>query len=319
MVSRDESLARQSDLTLFLYEEELAQIPRGLLYEKAAEGTRKHGLIETEHGKPTNNIIVQMFNDGLRRLFSRKELLGASPVIEEQLNGSRYTGKPDFRLLDALIDYKFTLDLKPHVALQLILYAMLIEEVHGLKVNRLYAFHYPTDHGLFIYKVPDRAIQPLREFALYVIDNHEAIKAGNVERYEALNRWDKLLEDYEVFEPVATVFPLLTITNKEEAEKAARFYCRLKEVIDYEKYLKGELKRYVEENGPIIDDDGFGVRLKGRSYKEYDDGKKAVADSRFKIAKEIHKKELALCETGSGKNFHIERVKPGTKKPKLIN
>jgi hypothetical protein len=314
MASRNESLPRQSDYTLFLYEEELAKIPRGLLYEKAAEGTRKHGLIETEYGKPTNNLIVQMFHDGLKRLFSSKELESA-PVIEEQLNGEDFTGKPDFRIVDALIDYKFTLDLKPHVALQLVLYAMLIEQVHGVEMNPLYAFHYPTDHGLFIYKVPDRAVRPLVELANYIIGNHEAIKAGNVERYEALSRWDKLNEDYEVFEPVATVFPPLTITNKAEAEKAARFYCRLKEVIDYEKHLKGELKRYLSENGDsfVKDDDGFGVRLqKGSPTIFYDKAKKAAVMA-------SHKKNLADCVTGSKDNYSLNRFKPSAEKAKQIN
>jgi hypothetical protein len=314
MEARNEHLPRQSDIKHFLDEEEFDSIPDETLAEASLKGVEKHDIIHKNYGKPTNNIISLMFAEGLTKIFNPDELK-LMPIFEKQLNGARFTGKPDFRLIRTIIDYKFSIELRPTTALQLVMYKMLIEEVLNIPpIERLFAFHYPKDRGLFIHKVPDRAIEPLLEYADYIIENHQAISDGEIIRYEAISKWETLLQDYEVFEPVAQVLPPLTITNKEEAIAAAVIYYNIKAVTDHEDRLKRELKRYMEESGDTTIGDvfGYGVKLINSTQKLYDKNKKAAA-------KKVYDKALEDCKTGTLSTYSLRRFKPTVKKAKLIN
>jgi hypothetical protein len=310
---RDETRPRVSDIIKFLYEEELNAIPKHILEAAAQRGTEKHAIIESNYGKNTDNIISQLFRDGLFKIFTEDELQ-CDAVFEEQLNGKRFTGKPDFRLRDTLIDYKFANDLRTVTALQLILYSKLVTELHDLFMQKWYVFHFPKDHGLFIYKIADKAILPILKYAESIINNHEAIKSGGLERYDALLEWEKLQQDYEIFELVETVLPPLTITNEEEAENAAVIYYNIKAVIEREAVLKRELKQYMEEQGitKIEDINGYGIRLQGRKNKMYDADRKAAA-------KKIYDKALNECQTGVFETTSLVRFAPRKKKEKQIN
>jgi hypothetical protein len=310
---RDESLPRVSDLKHFLNEEEFNKIPKDILSRKAKEGTRKHGLLEKYYDKETPNPLVNMFKDGMKQLFTQKEL-SQKPIIEKQLNGSRFTGCPDLILGNALVDYKFTVDLRASTALQIVLYAMLHYELTRKEISRLYAFHFPGDWGLFMYKVPDRTIPILVEFAEYIIGHHEAIKAGELERYKALSRWDMILQDYEaennLFELVDTVLAPPTITTLEEAEVAAVVFAKIGGKIAA---LKRELKRYMEDTGEtrLFGIDGSGVRLDNGSYKVYDKEKKAAA-------KRVYDEALKACLLRVEPTKKLVRVSPKKNEPKLI-
>jgi hypothetical protein len=312
MVTRDESLPRVSDLKHFIDEEEFNKIPKDILSVKAEEGTYKHGLLEKYYSKETPNLLVNMFKDGMRQLFTKNEL-SQKPIIEKQLNGSRFTGCPDLILGNALIDYKFTVDLRASTALQLVLYAMLHYELTRKEISRLYAFHFPGDWGLFMYKIPERTIPILVKFAEYIIENHEAIKSGELERYKALNRWELIVQDYEPFELAGTVLAPLTITTREEAEAAAVMFAKTKEVENKANDLKRELKRWMEETGEtrLFGIDGSGVRLQNNTVKLYDAKRKA-------IAKKVYDDALKNCQTGILATKKLVRVAPKKSVPKLI-
>lgn len=309
---RNENLPRQSDIKHFLDEGELEAIPEEILDEASERGIENHDIIEKNYDEPSDNIISNMFKEGVSKIFTSGELQ-EKPVFEEQLNGPRFTGKPDFRLGNALVDYKFSIELRKSTALQLVLYEILEEEVNSVKIDKHFAFHFPKDRGLFIHKVPELALEPLHEYAEYIIDNHEAIKGGELERYHAITKWDKLLQDYTVFEPVAQVLPPLTINSEADAIAAAVIFYNIKAVTDYENKLKRELKRWMSENDKtkIEDAFGFGVQFVKRENKMYDTSKKA-------IAKAIYDNALEECQTGIIENFSLRRVKPRVKKPKLI-
>lgn len=313
MTNRNEALPRVSNLIRFISEDELDAIPKDILEAAAERGTINHQIIEDNYGKQTDNLISNMFREGLMRIFPGDETQD-DPTFEGQLNGSHFTGKPDFRLLGTLVDYKFSNELRPVTALQLILYGMLIEEVRGTgcSINKYYAFHFPKDHGLFIHKVTDRAVPALKEYAEYIIKNHEAIKEGELVKYEALKKWEVLLQDYTLFEPAGTVLTPLTITSEEEAIRAAVLFYHIKEVTDYEKKLKAELKRYMAENfeNKIVDITGHGIQLISRKIKLFDNDKKASA-------KTIYDKALEECQTGTMESLSLKRIKPRNK-TKLI-
>lgn len=319
MIKRDETLPRVSELIRFISEEELDSIPRDRLEAKAAEGTRKHKILEDNYGKETNNLLSLMFKDGLNKILKPDELriseaLLIAPTFEEQINGITFTGKPDFRLGNTLIDYKFTNDLRAVTALQLIFYGVLIQEKHGIEMKRCYAFHYPNDYSLFIHKVPDRTMKPLLDYAYYVFKNHEAITAGELEKYEALARWEELLLDYEMFEPVAACFAPLTITSEEEAINAAVIYCMMLPIEKHGEKLKSELKRYMAQSGDIkiSDINGYGIRLQTKNPKLHDAAKR-------KKAKAAYDEALEECQIGTVQTTSLVRFAPRAKKPKLIN
>jgi hypothetical protein len=295
-----------------LTEEEFNKIPRDILEAKAAEGIRKHKLLEDNYGKPNNNLLSYMFAEGLKQIFTAEELK-TKPIFEEQINGKYFTGRPDYYLLGKLIDYKFTDTLRPETALQLVLYDIL-ETMGGNAVDEHYAFHFPNDYSLFIYKIPGRTIAPLKEFVSFVIDNHEAINAGEFEKYEGLIKWKKLLTDYEVFEPIGAVFPPLTITDKEKADFAAVIYYKIKRIEDYKKYLNSELKRYMEENElkSLGDRETGGVRLQNHTTKIYDAKKQAVA-------KAAYDKALKECKVSEVVTTKIVRFGPKQEPIKQIN
>jgi hypothetical protein len=295
-----------------LTEEEFNKIPRDILEAKAAEGIRKHKILEDNYGKPNNNLLSYMFDEGLKKIFTEDELQG-EPTFEKQLNGLQFTGKPDFYLRRTLIDYKFTDTLRPETALQLILYGILQNEV-SVSIDRFYAFHFPNDYSLFIYQIPGRALAPLKEFASFVIDNHEAIDAGGFEKYEGLIKWKKLLIDYEVFEPVDAVFPPLTITDQEKADFAAVIYYKIKRIEDYKKYLNSELKRYMEEKGEtrLGNSETGGVRLQNHTTKVYDPKEYAIAKAAWDKARED-------CKTAEVVTKKIVRFGPKQEPIKQLN
>jgi hypothetical protein len=311
---RDESLPRQSNIVHFLNEEEFDAIPADVLSAAADEGTAKHDLLEKTYAEhDCKNILARMFSDGLDKIFIDSDFL-ETPEFEEQLNGSRFTGKPDFVLDKTMVDYKFSNELRPSTALQLVMYGMLEHEVKGLSIDRFFAFHFPHDRALFIHKVPDATVPVLVEFANYIIDNHESIKGGALEKYEALNRWAVIQRDYDLFEYVGSVLPPMMITSPEDAIAAASIFVEMQKVTDYEKVLKREILRYMKETGDtkIGNDLGFGVTLAHRKVKVYDPAKKAAAKSIYDAA-------LAGAVTDTLETTYIKRFSPRKKKAKQIN
>jgi hypothetical protein len=315
MVERNELLPRVSNLTSFITEEEFNKIPRDILEVKAAEGIRKHKIIEDNYYNiSTDNVISWLFHKGIMQIFPGDETQD-DPAFEEQINGERFTGRPDFRLWKTIIDYKFTDELRPVTALKIVLYGMLEKEVNGIDIDRFYAFHYPEDFTLFIHKVPDRTIMPLVTLAGYIIENHESIKAGHLEKYEALNMWDKLLQDYDVFEPVGTeLLPPSTIKNNEEAITSILLSRKIDEIIKYQEKLKSNIKQYMIENDlpKISDISGYGIRLQYNNKKLYNTGRKAAA-------KKIYDEALSKCQTGTFETTSLVRFAPRKNKVKLIN
>jgi hypothetical protein len=314
-VKRDKSLPRQSDLFSFIGEDEFEKIPEAILHNKAVEGIEKHDILEKTYGKDErDNLLAGMFKEGLQKIFTPEELTG-KPVFEEQLNGPRFTGKPDFLLCNKLVDYKFTDILRPKTALQLKAYDILEDEVKDVLIHDRYAFHFPHDRALFIYKIPRRTIPELEDFVNFVVDNHEDIKAGKLVKYDALIKWEELQQDYTIFEFVAAIVPPMMITNPEEAITAARAYIEVKEAEKYGKVLKDELKRYLEDidETRIEAGGGYGVRLQSsKATKVYDEVKS-------KAAKEVYNKALEDCLISETKNKGIVKFSPKKKKVKQIN
>jgi hypothetical protein len=312
MTKRDERLPRVSSLIYPLIQEELESIPRDTLEKKAAEGRMKHRIIETSYGKNTDNIISWLFIKGLAKIFDKDSLM-SKPTFEQQLNGKRFTGRPDFLLNKTLSDYKFTDVLKDETGLQLIKYGILEREVNDIEIERYFAFHYPVDYSLFIYEVSQRAIDPLKKFSTFLVDNHDAIREGGFEKYEAINEWGRIKLEYEIFELVDALYAPHLIEKANELEKAVVYY-NFKQSEKFMKKLKSDITRYMIDNNiqRIDDNSGYGIKLKSRTNKKYD--KKRAA-----MAKEKYKKELENCIIDREKTTFIECFKPRAKKPKQIN
>lgn len=312
-VPRDESVPRQSNLFAFLSEEEFDSIPQDTLENKAAEGIEKHALLENTYDKVSQNLLVMMFKEGLTQIFTYDELSDSSPIFEEQLNGKRFTGAPDFLLHNTLIDYKFCLDLRPKTALQLVAYGMLEKEIKGIDINRFFAFHFPDDRSLYIHRVNPRVVPVLIEFTNFVIENHNDIGAGELVKFEALSRWEEIQRDYDIFESVCDIFPPMMIESREDEISAVMTFIKIKEIQDREKILKREIRRYMDEQGitELTGLDGYSVRISNcAAIKIYDKEKKAVADS-------IHKAALEDALQEKIPNTCLKRFKP-KKKEKLI-
>lgn len=313
MTKRDETLPRVSELIEFLSDYD--SIPEYRMEPARERGLKNHKIIEEHYHKKTDNIVANLFKEALKKIFKLKSTYDEFPVFEEQLNGSLYTGRPDFRLYDNLIDYKFTSDPtpKPQWALQLILYETLEKEVNNITINNLYVFHYPKDWSLFVYKVADTKVwNELVYFADFILDNHESIKTGGLEKYDALNMWEDILTDYQIFEYVDSFYAPREIEKANELEKAAVYY-NFKQVEKQLSKLKDDITRYmVENNIPSLDDgEGHGIRLKTRVTKEYDPKLKAVAKKKYDA-------DLEKCQIGQKETTYIECFSPKQEDKKLI-
>jgi hypothetical protein len=317
-IKRDETLPRVSDILKFLYIEELESIPRDILEAAAEEGRRKHKLIEDNWNTDLDHPIVNMFRRGLKKVmgwigdrditividykFTRDKLRAETAlqkllygelvsegyqdfcknkiVIERQINGYTFTGKPDFVILNMLSDAY-------DVA--------------------YFAFHYHQDGGLFVYKIPDRAKEPLLNFALSLVEHHEDITAGKLIKYDKLLEWDKLQREYDVFEIFYCTMPPMTVTSELEAKTAVMMFRDLQKVEKYKKHLASELMRYMESEDKTVlyDPTGGGVRLQTSNRKEHD--KKKL---------NAYKKTII---TGTKEIKSLVRFSPPIKKQKLIN
>jgi hypothetical protein len=306
MPKRDETLPRVSEIIKFLYEGDFDNIPPETLKAAIERGNHGHWLIEHNWNTDLDHPIVNMFRQGLSKIFTDNQRGCYEAVIEHQLNGYTFTGKPDFRMQGVIIDYKFTRDsLRPATALQLLLYSYLVQEQIGICPNDFYAFHYHQDGGLFIYKIPDRAKAPLRKFALSLVKHHEDIKAGKLIKYDKLIEWDRLQLEYDVFEIFYCTMPPMTITSELEAKTAIMMFRDLAKVEAYTDHLKREIMRYMDENDKtkLWDPTGGGVRLQVSNRKQYDAAK-------LKVFKET-------IVTGTKESKSLVRFNPPTKQKQL--
>lgn len=274
MEPRDETKPRTTDTIHFLYEEEFNKIPRDILDEAADNGKKGHKIIELNWDTSLDHPIVNMFRQGLEKV---RHAGGAQecPCIEKQINGLKFTGKPDFFDSNTVIDYKFTRDrLRPETAIQLVLYGELAAEfLCAPRVPEFYfAFHFHQDGGLFVYRIPDRAKEPLRKFGMSLVENHEAIKAGTLIRYEKMLEWERLQLEYDVFEIFYCTMPPMTVTSELEAKTAVLMFRDLQKVEGYTAHLKRELVRYMESAGvtKICDHTGGGVKIQVSNRKKHD-------------------------------------------------
>lgn len=314
---RDETLPRASALSWPLIAEEFLKISREILAVAAERGKKGHRLIQYNWNTILDHIVIQMFQEALRFIFGGEIPTDEQPVIEKQINGSTFTGCPDFFYPGRFIaDYKFTDELKDEVAIQLLSYDELIFERTGVRVKDHYAFWFPTvssvlgDGGLFVYKIPKRTIKPVRAFMLWLKDNHVDIMRGDDVKYEAISRWAKLRDEYDMFEIVFTTQPMLTITTKELADVAVTKFYHLKLIKSYADHLKIELGRYLKEKDMqrFESETGHGVKWKrGKPTKKYDEAKLAPAKATFLKAKAAYDKALKESETETIDNYHLER------------
>jgi len=322
--ARDENLPRVSDLYHFLNEEEFDKIPQDQLDGAAERGNIGHKLIEQNWNTDLDNSIVNMFREGLEKVrqwvrenspgstividykFTRDSLRPETAIqlvdyggliaevgkrvpggvaIEQQLNGSRYTGKPDFVVQDSFEYFEY------------------------------FAFHYHQNGGLFIYRIPDRAKGRISLFAHSLIEHHEAIKEGRQIKYLKMAEWERLQREYDVFEPFCNVMPPMQITTHDKAKQAALLYnTDVKRFEEQREQFKRELVRFMEEEGKdkIYDITGGGVRLRNcRGTAVYDTKKKAQADK-------VYAKALkdALIETKPNKALY--RFSAPKKKQELL-
>lgn len=312
MTKRDETLPRVSELIGFLSDYD--SIPEYRMEPARERGLKNHKVIQEHYHKKTDNIVANLFKDAIKKIFKLKSVYDEFPVFEEQLNGSRYTGRPDCRLYDNLIDYKFTSDSvpKPQWALQLMFYAVLEDSINNVFIRDHYIFHYPKDWSLFVYKISTKAKINLLSIAKYIIDNHEAIKTGGLERYDALNMWEDILTDYEIFEYVDSFFAPMEIEKANELEKAQVYY-NFKQVEKKLSKLKDDITKYMADNNiPSLDDNkGHGIVLRTKTKDLYDEKKKAKALKAYQKAKE-------KCKIGTTTTTYIECFSPKPSDKKLI-
>lgn len=308
---RNEALPRVSSLYHFLNEEMFNAIPRAILDAKAAAGTHNHHIIETRYTGEvdTENMLVNTFTKGYRAIFTEQERENMN--FEGQLNGKRFTGKPDLHvpLAGAVVDNKFTVELNPTNALQLVLYGILLDEVRGGEVTNHYVFHCPTvGDALFIHKVRSEVIETLKKFAEFLIEKHSEIEAGELIRYHAFSMWDKICDDNVMFELVDTVDFPLAITDLDTACAAAAKFAHLSKVEARIKELKRDLTKYMVGSGETYlgDADGYGVSLVNRKTKVYDGVKKAAAKKVFDAGM-----EAAVIDTITTQS--LRRQKPSKK------
>jgi hypothetical protein len=323
-IPRDESLPRVSSLYHFLNEEEFKKIPQDQLAAAAERGNRGHKLIELNWNTNLDNPIVNMFREGLAKVkqwvsenspghtividykFTRDRLRPETAIqlvdyggliaevgeispgriaIEQQLNGSRYTGKPDFVIQDSFEHFEY------------------------------FAFHYHQDGGLFVYRIPKRAKGALSLFAYSLIEHHKAIQEGRQIKYLKMAEWERLQLEYEVFEPFYNTMPPMEITTHDKAKQAALLYnTDVKRFEERREQFKREIVRFMESEGKdkIYDLTGGGVHLRNaRATKIYDPVKKAKADKVYNKALED-----ALIETKPNKALY--RFNAPKKKQKLI-
>jgi hypothetical protein len=306
--ARDESLPRVTDVLKFLYAEEFESIPDDILEEARERGERYHKLIELNWNTKLDHPIVNMFREGLDVIIIDRTM--SQPAIEMQINGLSYTGKPDFCFDDVVIDYKFTRDrLRPVTALQLLLYGGLIYEASCGQhiIKKYYAFHYHQDGGLFVYKIPDRAIEPLGLFAVSLVRHHADIEAGKIIRYDKLIEWERLQLEYDVFDEFYCTMPPAIVTNELEEKAAIYRYRCLQKVEAYQKHLGREITRRMEETGQtkLYDHTGGGVRLQTSNRKQHDSAKLKA-----------YKKTIV---TGTKESTSLVRFNPPKNEQKLIN
>jgi hypothetical protein len=319
MTKRDESLPRVSDILKFLYSEEFENIPRDVLEAARDRGIRGHKLIELNWNTNLDHPIVNMFREGLekiRRFIGNRKVtvvidykftfdklrpetamqlmlygdlinneesyVSSGIIIENQINGKTYTGKPDFVMYQTPAPFEY------------------------------FAFHYHQDGGLFIYRIPDRAKERLLDFSLSLVNHHEAIEAGKLIKYDKLIEWDRLQLEYDVFELFHPILPPRSIETVEDSHFAVAKYHEATKIEAQIKHLKNEIKRYMlEENEPYIINPytGTGVRLEKHKLVVYDEFKKKKEDTKYKAA-------LKKCQIDTGQKLVLKRVK---KKIKQIN
>jgi hypothetical protein len=323
---RNEELPRASALSWVLIAETFMKISRDILAVAAERGKQGHRLVQNNWDTNLDHKVIQMFQEALRFLCDG-DISQVQPVIEKQINGETFTGCPDFYSLfkQFIIDYKFTDELKNEVAIQLLAYDELIFEKTGIRMKNHYAFWFPTfspvlgDGGLFVYRIPDRTIEPLRAFMLWLKDNHVDIMNGEDVKYEAISRWKKLQDEYDMFEPVYTTLPLLTLSTRELADVAVTKFYHLKLLKGYEDHFKKEIGRYMKENNitdRLESPTGHGVKWKrGKSTKKYDEVRLAPHKAKFDKAKAAYDKAKAECQTEVIDNYHLERY---YRKPQVL-
>jgi hypothetical protein len=244
-----------TDILKPLTMDKFAMIPKPILDVAIARGIAGHKVLENYILSPSNKRsgLEQLYQDGLDELdIDVKTLKPETELNSDNITdknnlffGKKLQGTCDANNSTDLGDHKFTAMLGPEVALQEVAYDILLGGPYRRKVVN----HFCGYMGLMVHQVIKSREDDLREFYLWLLDNHEEIMAEELLKIEAIMTWEKIQEDGPVLELVAHVLPPPVITSPQEAEDAVYLFDAIKTVAKHEKLLKAELLRYMDANG----------------------------------------------------------------------
>lgn len=129
-----------------VFKDKYAGVDKEILKAKAKWGTEIHKAIETDDISDLDDLQFQKYDEYLGIVLKHKlEVIAHEQIVYYEIKGVvKYIGTFDLLIKDALTDIKTTYALdKKYLSYQLTMYAMAYEQMHDVKLDKLYGIWLP--------------------------------------------------------------------------------------------------------------------------------------------------------------------------------